>query len=263
MANPSQQMMTSLGGGPPTGGHLYSTSGTYTWVCPAGVTSVCAVAIGSGSRGNFNWATSGGGGLGWKNNIAVIPGNSYTVVAAAQATAVNTRNNSWFISTSDVMGGGGAVVNTGSSAGIFVGTGGGNGGSAGTGGGGAGGYSGTGGSNSAGAGGGGGGANRFDTGSTFKNGNGGGVGVYGEGANGAAGTSTSDVAAQGGGGSSGQNGQASSSGGIYGGGGGYEDVVNTNFQGGRGAVRIIWGANRSFPSTNVTQNYGGVTEGLN
>jgi hypothetical protein len=64
---------------------------------------------------------------------------------------------------------------------------------------------------------------------------GGGVGILGQGANGSA---------NGGGGSGGSNG--GSIGGAYGGGGGTDGN-----NGGTGAVRIIWGAGRSFPSTNT------------
>jgi hypothetical protein len=43
---------------------------------------------------------------------------------------------------------------------------------------------------------------------------------------------------------------ATQTGGAFGGGGGYSDVINANFAGGSGAVRIIWPGNtRSFPST--------------
>ena len=71
----------------PVGEAVYDTAGTYQWVCPAGVTKVSAVAIGPGGNGAqeyYNQTTTrpisgAGGGLGWKNNIAVTPGQTYTI----------------------------------------------------------------------------------------------------------------------------------------------------------------------------------------
>jgi hypothetical protein len=138
---------------------------------------------------------------------------------------------------------------------------------AGGGGGGAGGYSGNGGNGGdyagnpggAGAGGGGGGGEggRFDGGA---GGGGGGVGLYGEGDNGQRGIETSSKNGQRGGAGSKENqGQSVIDiGGEYGGGGGAKGefmgargrVVGVN--GGQGAARIIWGADkgkiRSFPN---------------
>lgn len=229
------------------GQQAYTTSGTYTWIAPAGVTLVSVVAIGGGGAqsGNTPLGGAGGGGLGYKNNITVVPGNSYTVVVGAASSAFGAGGNgedSYFINATTVKGGGGASVKTG---GTYVGDGGGNGGS-GNGGaannyggnGGAGGYSGTGGAGGSGtsagtAGSGGGGGGGGSNGSGFG-GRGGGVGIYGEGSNGAAGS------ANGGAGGAGSGG----SGGAYGGGFNGSDVL------GSGAVRIIWpGDERQFPST--------------
>ena len=92
----------------------YTTAGTYTWVAPAGVTSVCVVCVGGGGGGswhNNNSTGAGGGGLGYKNNISVTPGNSYTVVVGnggAGASVFNTAGSnggeSYFINTSTVRG---------------------------------------------------------------------------------------------------------------------------------------------------------------
>ena len=48
----------------------------YTWIVPNGVTSICAVAIGGGSGGAWNWSSDGAGGAGlaWMNGIEVTPG---------------------------------------------------------------------------------------------------------------------------------------------------------------------------------------------
>ena len=89
----------------------YRSAGTFTWVCPPGVTQVSAVCIGGGGGGGQGWANDAGGsgGLGWKNNISVTPGNSYTVVVGSRGyRSSNQRGgNSYFINTSTVCGGGG------------------------------------------------------------------------------------------------------------------------------------------------------------
>jgi hypothetical protein len=87
---------------------------------------------------------------------------------------------------------------------------------------------------------------------------GGGVGIYGSGSNGSGGNYTSGYSNRGGGGgSSGATGN--SAGGLYGGGGGTrpETTLGINFvrnggTGGQGAVRIIWGDGRSYPTTSIS-----------
>ena len=297
-----------------SGGHVYTISGTYNWTAPAGVTSVSVVAVGGGGGGDNYFGSGGtGGGLGWKNNITVIPGQTYTVVVAASGAgdATGTSDNvinagtaggdSYFINNSTVAGFGGpagvpySAGTIPSQGGTYVGDGGGNGGiglryaaSGGSpsyiacGGAGAGGYSGNGGNGggssagngsyvnpTAGQGGGGGGSGgtwtNTGTGSNVYSGaSGGGVGIYGEGSNGAAGSGVqgSTAGTAGGGGSGGANGSPSVQTGSgtnapdasdYGGGGAgnHGDGVGNGGAGGGGAVRIIWGNGRSFPSTNV------------
>jgi len=244
------------------GSQSYTTAGTYTWVAPAGVTSVSVVAVGGGSGGAYGCASccvyfhegGGGGGLGYKNNFTVTPGNSYTVVVGVGGTAAyqggtcgtgGWGGQSYFCSTSVVRGGGGGRCNYTFIGGLYTGTGGGNGG-CGTGphvgkagGGGAGGYSGSGGiRGGAGSGGGGGGGGTC----TYRSG--GGVGILGQGSSGAAGGTN----CYGGGGSGGATG-TSRQGGAYGGGG---CSLCTSTKGGVGAVRIVWPGNtRTFPSTCV------------
>jgi hypothetical protein len=152
-----------------------------------------------------------------------------------------------------------------------------------SGGGGAGGYSGAGGKGAgslvagaapvnatagAGGGGGGGGSRAVAVGTSYGGAGGGGVGLYGEGSNGAAGlndfttaaTSQVNVNVAGGSGSRygrGNLGPSSStdaiggSGGLYGGGAGSchgNVTIESGGAGANGAVRIIWGPGRSFPS---------------
>lgn len=232
----------------------FTTVGTFSWVAPAGVTSVCVVCVGGGAYGFNNNIGGGGGGLGWKNNIAVTPGVSYTVVVGKGGISSSfSGGDSYFIDTSTVRGGGAPN----GSGGTYTGDGGGNGGNRGAygGGGGAGGYTGNGGSGGNGSGGGGGaGGNNGDIGGGAG---GGGVGLLGQGASGTAGYQDAiDNVTGGTGGSGGGDGAdqySGSGGGLYGGGGGgwYPDQDPPKGNGARGAVRIIWGQGRSFPSTNT------------
>ena len=141
----------------------------------------------------------------------------------------------------------------------------------GAGGGGAGGYSGNGGqggtasgggaSGQGGAGGGGGAITQFGN-SEGPEGNGGGVGLYGEGTSGSGGVGGGAVGTGGGAGSANvspstgdgrMTAPAVRQAGTFGGGGGGidDDVISDGQNGGDGGIRIIWGDNRSYPSTNT------------
>jgi hypothetical protein len=275
----------------PIGQQEYTTAGTYTFVVPTGVTSVCAVTVGGGGAGIIYTSTAprqigtggGGGGLAYKNNIAVTPGESLTVIVGIGGTPTNTNpsqsgglsslrrgGTSLCEATGGEGGRGTSSIGQTVSGGVrVVSDGGGSGGNASaafnaaSGGGGAGGYSGNGGNAgsrfetqvppTAGAGGGGGGGNRTNV--NRGGSGGGGVGILGQGANGNAAASET---AGGGGGSSGGGGVGTLNinggrGGSYGGGGGGVDNQTgaTGGAGGVGAVRIIWGSGRAFPSTNT------------
>ncbi len=145
----------------------FTSSGTYSWTAPAGFTSISVVCVGGGSGGAYGWSYGGGagGGLGYKNNITVTPGSTYTVVVGAggprsyynDSNSENRGGTSYFISDSTVAGFGGGRAgansylarNTYLCGGGYVGDGGGRGGNVSTswtsGGAGAGGYSGPGG----------------------------------------------------------------------------------------------------------------------
>ena len=261
----------------PAGQIAYYSAGTYTWVCPPGITSVSVVCVGGGGPNG-----GGGGELRYKNNISVTPGNSYTVVVGAQGTFTygfpfSNGGTSTFNSTTCVANGGKAGGNGAQGGSGGTGDGGGNGGPGGSavtypgtlgfygyynGGGGAGGYAGDGGSGGAntnpdnaqaggnGTGGAGGGGNSGFSTWTSQGGNwGGGVGLLGQGTNGAGAPlivfpTTGQFNAPGGNGS--PTGNEVSNPSTAGRGSGY--------QGSDGAVRIIWGGNqvtRSFPSTNT------------
>ena len=246
---------------PIQGQAAYTTSGTYSWVAPEEVTSISVVAIGGGWQ-DTGYGRGGGGGLGWKNNISVIPGQSYTVFVSPRGSDSVSAETSYFINAATVSGQAGSSGAGGS----YVGDGGGFGGFAGGfygAGGGAGGYSGNGGNaapsegnGSAGSGGGGGGGGQGNAFGITQGATGGGTGILGEGASGSGGSGGSTSPSGGGGGSGGTAGTWSQygTGGLYGGGGAHYftpsyDYVRLN--GGRGAVRIIWGPNRAFPSTNT------------
>lgn len=192
------------------GDRIYRIPGTFSWTCPAGVTSVSVVCIGAGATGYTNGGPGGsGGGLGWKNNIPVTPGQNYTVVVGGVGT---TGGTSYFINTSTVSGVGGTrpsrngnntIFSPGAVGGGYTGDGGGQGGSSGGGyytygaggGGGAGGYLGKGGTGGNGGqsnisipptdairsihGGAGGGASGIPGGGSKGSGAGGGTGLYG------------------------------------------------------------------------------------
>ena len=256
----------------PTGQQEYITAGTFSWVVPAGVASVCVVAVGGGGRN-----AGQGGGLQYGNGISVTPGATITVVAGAggltqQGSSPNADGkNSTFGSNITAAGGAGdwgdyssANSVTGASS-----SGGGNGGLGQHGGGGAGGYSGAGGQGSfnvnslgtggTGGGGGGGGTTGHNGTTTTGPGGGGGVGIMGEGASGAVG-GTNAGGGGGSGGTAGGTGYAdgapnydtnAGTAGVYGGAVGTNSSTPPAGPGGHGAVRIIWGSNRAFPTTNT------------
>lgn len=263
----------------------YATPGTYTWIAPAGVTSVSAVCVGGGGGGQYGGGGGGGGGaLAYKNNISVTPSSSYTVVVGAGGaggalfSAAPAGSQSYFSSASTVAANGGAGGwNPGGAGGtVAAGTGGSGGkggdpvGGSGAGGGGAGGYSGTGGAGgngnfnasptagAAGSGGAaGGGASGIQYGANAYSGGslGGGVGILGQGTSGASSTgvgnqgSTSWPFNFGAGGGAG--GQYFVFCGCYPCCSGW--VYETGGSGRSGVVRIVWGsAARTFPSTNVS-----------
>jgi hypothetical protein len=259
----------------PVGQQAYTSSGTFTFTVPAGCTSISAVVIGGGGGGgddtNPDEAGSGGGGggLAYQASIAVTPGESLTVVVGAgggsntaggqsrisrdgtNLVAANGGNPGQSPDNGNAGGTGGTVVvGTGGAGGAGGATTGSN--TQGSGGGGAGGYSGTGGTgqdgdlspaSTAGAGGAGGGGG--------QNAGGGGVGILGSGSNGAAGASGVGGGAGSGGTAGSNSGVSNGAGGAYGGGGAGAAGGDTPGSGAGGAVRIIWGSGRSYPSTSV------------
>ncbi len=259
-----QQVMAALGGAAAPGQQVFTSSGTFT--VPAGVTSICAVAVGRGKNGaaGDGMVKPGRGGeggtLSYTNALSVTPGESLTVTIATStsgSTGETTLKRSSTVLLAARAGGqtsGQANVGTSFAGGTAPATSFGYG----SGGGGAGGYSGAGGAGgnaysggggSAGSGGSGGGGGCGNSGE--YSGGGGGVGLLGAGSNGAAGIAGGGGGGGGSGGGAGASGGTGSAGGGYGGGGGGGGVAAAGGAGGGGAVRIIWGAGRSYPSTNT------------
>jgi hypothetical protein len=235
-----------------SGQQTYTSSGTYSWTCPSGVTSVSVVCIGGGGGGNGGGygvggaGGGGGGGLGYKNNIPVTPGQSYTVVVGGGGAGdywsgppystdpADSGGDSYFIDATTVKGGGGGGGNgnsgaAGGSGGTYVGDGGGNGYSGGTGSG----------SQTLPATGGGGGSTGTYTGNATTRG----TSKY------ITSNCTSGCLA---GSGTGQGLLGTGSSGLYGRGGGANmNTFSNGTSGYTGAVRIMWGTDRSYPSTGV------------
>lgn len=222
---------------------IFTAIGDTVWVVPPGVSLVSAVVVGRGYRG--------GGGLSWRNNIPVTPGESLIIKHNTTSGGIYRAANPLVLATcgpiSSAEGGQGGVSV------LSLNDGGGNGGKGGVHsnnpwmGGGAGGYRGNGGnslqtisgdgSGSPGQGGGGGGGGYGGT-----IGNGGGVGLQGQGTNGAAGIPNPGNPNAGAG--SIADGQTRTI--VYGGGSWWAAsyIKDTDYN---GATRIMWGASRSYP----------------
>jgi len=95
----------------------YSTSGSGTWLAPAGVSSVTAECWGGGGAGGGatgNPSSGGGGGGGSyvkTSSISITPGPSYNYSVGAGGTGTtlsgSSGGDSWFISTSTLLAKGG------------------------------------------------------------------------------------------------------------------------------------------------------------
>jgi len=270
----------------PTGQALYegsyntaggaSSGNDYTWVAPAGVNTVSIAVIGGGGGGIYYWAVCGGsgGGLAWANGVPVSPGTGYGVKAGHGGCWNGSQGGcSCFSGIMTACGGscgccGGSFNVSGpyavccGSCGMVA-------------------YN-----NTAGGGGGGGGyannlCNQVNSGyvgcsggggsaashhsSSHGTGGGGGTGIRGQGNNGACSNPSVGHGTSGGGGQFGSNGTCGgwgepysngqgngfACGGSYGGGGGGGGTGQGGGWGGRGAVRIMWGPSRAYPSTNT------------
>ena len=269
---------------PPQGQALFSSVGSFTFTVPARVSTISAVTIGGGGGGSYVWSrgAGGGGGLAWVRDLSVTAGETFTVVVGRGGYGwdYGVNNNSYgddsYLQRNSNgtvhcrgygSGRGGPNSNGGSSGGWTF--------SAPTGGGGRGGYTnwewnyaGAGAGGYAGHGGegtygynpgyGGAGAGGTVHSSYWGTPAGGGTGIYGQGADGVG----RGYGRGGGGGSGGGTGgdgepyhyygRHDINGGLYGGGaGGSGSAWYGGGYGASGGVRIIWGPNRFYPSTNT------------
>jgi hypothetical protein len=246
----------------------WTTPGTYSFVVP-NLQTISAVLVasggggGAGTAGGAGGAGAGAGALRHIRDLPVTPGEVLTIVvgaagvgrlAGAGTTAVTgsissiSRGSTVLLQAAPSPLTTSTQIGTGPQGGIVGGGNGAAGGSAGGtnggGGGGAGGYSGAGGTQTGGAG----GSGIQQTTANLPGGAGGGVGIYGEGASGANGTTAlGDATGRPGSGGTGRT----YGGGGNGGSGSSTAALNPGGPGGAGACRIIWGFNRSYPSTNT------------
>ena len=219
----------------PAGQATWESPGTFQWVCPEDVTEVSAFLIGPGQQGSVNGTTADGGyggGSRWKNKIPTVPGATYTIVVASAGGTAPPQ------STANIIAPVPSAYGKSSAFGIMAGNydqgttlirdadnGGGKGGS----------YSSASGS----------------AGATAYGGTAGRLTV--DGVNGASGFS---------GGTNVKTGAATNrsgfSAGVSGGGGiavpkaSNGGTLNAVFLGAHGAVRLIWGDGRKYPSTRIT-----------
>lgn len=243
------------------GQRVFTSSGSF--VVPDGVESISAVCVGAGQDATAS-RSGDGGDLRWISSIAVTPGETLSIVVPGQGATTSAQiKRGATILLQAASGAGGTSSTTGGTIG------GGNGGVGQSrydhsegyalhgGGGGAGGYTGNGGRGgvfttnpTAGSGGAGGGGTSGNGNLNANGGGGGGVGLAGQGTSGASG-GNGYGGGGGKGGSGGADGISGASngvghGGAYGGGGG-----GPAGKGAQGAVRIIWGDGRAYPSTNT------------
>lgn len=74
----------------------YEKIGSFIWTCPADVYKVCVAVLGGGQSGFLNGPGYGGSGgaLRWRNNIPVTPGGKYTItVGTGGVTNFNVPGN--------------------------------------------------------------------------------------------------------------------------------------------------------------------------
>tara|TARA_R100001443_G_scaffold6248_2_gene15022 strand:- start:1338 stop:2318 length:981 start_codon:yes stop_codon:yes gene_type:complete len=229
------------------GQQQYASAGSFSFTVPDGVTSISCACLGGGAGGGiYNVQDRGGpgGGISYRNNVSVTPGQTINIVVGdrgikgsyspAQGGQYSPgQSASYFApigggdssvdfgpssSNIKVKGTGGTAPQNGADGiagspwtnGGFTSDGGGNGGTAGsgTGGGGGGGYSGNGGAGGSGNGGNGAGGGGGGGGWSQGGGGGGGVWIGGEGSSGNGGSSSAQNVAQGQGGSGGNQGNS-------------------------------------------------------
>ncbi len=116
----------------------FTSTGSNTWTCPAGVTSIDVLAVGGGGGGGRNSLQGGGGGAGglvYAENYSVTPGVEYDITigaggAGTTGTATNGANGSDTVFNVNAEGGGATItaIGGGGGAGFHEGSNGGSGG---------------------------------------------------------------------------------------------------------------------------------------
>lgn len=201
--------------GPP-GQVLFAGKGTYSWIVPAGIYSICFVVVGAGEAGAERETGKAGGGLRYVNNFPVVPGEQHSIVIGNNTTLIADSSTDLVKEPPRRSSAFGIVASRGSYGTPFSNTVKGGIGST---------LRGDGNNN------GGGKSGNFTNGAVDP-GRGTTFGIGGAGINVLTGTVTS--------------GSSTGNGAAYGGGAG-----RGNFVGGAGVVRIIWGEGRAFPSTKI------------
>lgn len=248
------------------GQQIFTAPGVFT--VPADVYELSMVAIGEGGAGYAARGGGSGGDLRWLNGLKVKPGDKLTITTGkATATGIGQTSKVVLNGINVLVAKGGDSTDTSTSIGGNVGGGNGGVGSApaspyGGCGGGTGGYAGNGGNGavngattgtSGDGGAGGGGANYYYN--YYWGSRGGSVGLLGQGDSGRFGTRSNSGPVTSASGQPGSGGTAAAAGpnaasDLYGAGaGGPAPGQSAAYKGGIGAVRIIWGVGRKFPST--------------
>ena len=98
----------------------YTSPGTYSWTVPNGVTSISVAAIGGGGAGSqkTSGGTGGGGGqLKYTNNIAVTPGQVYSIVVGNGGVTGGDFGTSGEFTTMTLVSNGNVVISAAGGAG--------------------------------------------------------------------------------------------------------------------------------------------------
>lgn len=200
----------------PAGQVLFTGKGTYQWIVPEGINSICFVVVGAGEAGGQSGVGKAGGGLRYVNNFPVVPGETHSIVVGDGIVVIDSNETDAIKEPVRRSSAFGIVASRGSYGTPFNNTVKGGIGST---------LAGTGNNN------GGGKSGNFTNGSTDP-GRGPTFAIGGAGINVKTGFWTA--------------GSSNGDGMNYGGGAGWG-----NFKGGAGVVRIIWGEGRAFPSSKV------------
>lgn len=74
--------------GPP-GQMFYQSKGVYTWTVPDGIYSICFVVVGAGEPSETTGSGKCGGGLRYRNNFPVTPGETHQIIVGDNVTVIN------------------------------------------------------------------------------------------------------------------------------------------------------------------------------